>query len=155
MVDIARVFSPVVVLESGEARPKSSDRIRSASAKRISSAETRRTPPRVSSAVSTVEINHQVVSTRYATSVVTSEKDFENELKKELTTRKCEISRFFLDKFFWIVLALTGINLRGLINEKISKLDRALREVGASYDANQKKQSLISQKLRENAIRNG
>ncbi|CAF0864620.1 unnamed protein product [Adineta ricciae] len=136
MVDIARVFSPVVVLESGEARPKSSDRIRSASAKRISSAGTRRTPPCVSSSVSTVEINNQVVS-RYATNVVTGEKDFENELKKELAT------------------PLTGINLRELINEKISKLDRALREVGASYDVNQKKQSLISQKLRENAIRNG
>ena len=97
MVDIARVFSPVVVLESGEARPKSSDRIRSASAKRISSTGTRRTPPRVSSAVSTVEINNQVVS-RYATNAVTSEKDFEKELKKELATRKCEISRLFFSR---------------------------------------------------------
>ncbi|UJR25363.1 hypothetical protein I4U23_006713 [Adineta vaga] len=136
MVDIARVFSPVVVLESSEARPKSSDRIRSASTKRrLSSAETRRTP-RVSSAVSTIEINNQIQG-RYFTNAITNENDFERELKEELKT------------------PLTGINLRGLINEKISKLDRALREVGATSDANQKKASLTSQKLRENAIRNG
>jgi len=87
MVDIARVFSPVVVFASGETRPQSSDRIRSASTKRISSASTRRTS-RVSSAVSTVESTDSGNQVRYLTSEINDEKDFEAELKEELTTRK-------------------------------------------------------------------
>ena len=86
MVDIARVFSPVVVLESSEARPKSSDRIRSASVKRVTSADARRIP-RVSSAVSTIEGNNHVPG-RYVTNDISDEKDLEAELKAELTTRK-------------------------------------------------------------------
>lgn len=91
MVDIARVFSPVVVFASGDARPQSSDRIRSASTKRISSASTRRTS-RVSSAVSTVESSDGSVHGRHGTHEVNDEKDLEAELKAELTTRK---SNFF------------------------------------------------------------
>lgn len=87
MVDIARVFSPVVVFASGEARPQSSDRIRSASNKRISSASTRRTS-RVSSAVSTVESTDSSGHARYSTNEVNNEKDLEGKLKQELTTRK-------------------------------------------------------------------
>jgi len=83
MVDIARVFSPVVVLEGGEARPKTSDRIRSASAKRLSSADAHRTP-RISSAVSTIE-SDSITHGRYATH---DEKDSEVELREALTTRK-------------------------------------------------------------------
>ena len=73
MVDIARVFSPVVVFPSSEARPQSSDRIRSASAKRVSSASTHRTSC-ISSAVSTVEsdgLHHG----RYAQNETNDEKD--------------------------------------------------------------------------------
>jgi hypothetical protein len=83
MVDIARVFSPVVVFASGEARPQSSDRIRSASTKRISSGRT----SRVSSAVSTIE-SIDGSHARHVTNEVTDEKDLETELKEELTTRK-------------------------------------------------------------------
>jgi hypothetical protein len=88
MVDIARIFSPVVVFASSEARPQSSDRIRSASAKRISSSSTRHTS-RVSSAVSTVEsIDSSGGHSRYLTTEISDEKDFEAELKEELSTRK-------------------------------------------------------------------
>jgi len=87
MVDITRVFSPVVVFASAEARPQSSDRIRSASAKRISSPGTRHTS-RISSAVSTVESNDSAGHTRYLTNETNDEKDLETELKEELTTRK-------------------------------------------------------------------
>ena len=92
MVDIARVFSPVVVLESSEARPKSTDRIHSASAKRLASAEARRTPPRVSSAVSTIETNNRAPD-RYATGAITDDKRLEAELKEELKTRKLGVFR--------------------------------------------------------------
>jgi hypothetical protein len=91
MVDIARVFSPVVVFASSEARPQSSDRLRSASTKRISSASTHRTS-RVSSAVSTVESNDSGNHARYITNEINDEKDLETELKEELTTRKYRIS---------------------------------------------------------------
>lgn len=87
MVDIARVYSPVVVFDSSEARPQSSDRIRSASTKRISSASTRRTS-RVSSAVSTVESSESSSRVRYITNEINDERDLEAELKQELTTRK-------------------------------------------------------------------
>ena len=69
MADISRSFSPVVVFASGEARPNSSDRIRSASTRRTS---------RISSAVSYVTPEP----------TATNEKVFEKELKQELTTRK-------------------------------------------------------------------
>jgi hypothetical protein len=87
MVDIARVFSPVVVFASSEARPQSSDRIRSTSAKRISSAGTRHTS-RVSSAVSTVESIDSGGHNRYGTNEINDEKDLEAALREELTTRK-------------------------------------------------------------------
>lgn len=87
MVDIARAFSPVVVLDSDEPRPKSTDRIRSASGKRLVSAEARRTPPRVSSAVSTVETS-QHAPERYHSRSLTDETNVEAELRKELKTRK-------------------------------------------------------------------
>lgn len=86
MADIARAFSPVVVFPSSEARPHSSDRIRSASAKRVLSAGTHHTP-RVSSAVSTVESDGGSF-VRVATNEINDDKDFETELKEELTTRK-------------------------------------------------------------------
>jgi hypothetical protein len=86
MVDIARVFSPVVVFASGEARPQSSDRIRSASTKRISSPSTRRTS-RVSSAVSTIETDSSS-HIRYGINEINDERDLETELKEELKTRK-------------------------------------------------------------------
>ncbi|CAF2747926.1 unnamed protein product [Rotaria sp. Silwood2] len=135
MVDIARVYSPVVVFPSSEARPQSSDRIRSASAKRISSPSTHRTS-RVSSAVSTIEsdVNGHA---RYITNEINDDKDFETELKEELTT------------------PLTGINLLELINDKISKLDQALRSVEAPSDANKNQALITSEKLRANAIQNG
>lgn len=73
MADISRSFSPVVVFASGEARPNSSDRVRSASTRRTS---------RISSAVS------------YVTPEPTAtEKVFENELKQELSTRKYRLYR--------------------------------------------------------------
>jgi hypothetical protein len=80
MVDIARVFSPVVVLEGGEARPKTSDHIRNPSAKRLSSADAHRTP-NISSAVLTIE-SDSITHGRY------DEKDSEAELREALTTRK-------------------------------------------------------------------
>ena len=86
MVDIARVFSPVVVFPSSEVRPQSSDRIRSASAKRVPSAGTHHASS-VASAVSTVERDGSHHG-RYATNETNDEKDFETELKEELTTRK-------------------------------------------------------------------
>lgn len=86
MVDIARNFSPVVVFPSSEARPQSSDRIRSASAKRVSSGSTHRTS-RVSSAVSTIE-GDDTGHGRYSSRDKNDEKEFERELKEELTTRK-------------------------------------------------------------------
>jgi hypothetical protein len=89
MVDIARVFSPVVVFASSEARPQSSDRIRSASAKRISSPSTHRTS-RVSSAVSTIESDTGSHG-RYVTNEINDEKDLETELKEELTTRNNDL----------------------------------------------------------------
>ena len=86
MADIARVFSPVVVFTSSEARPQSSDHIRSASTKRISSGSTRHTS-RVSSAVSTIESDNGSHA-RYAVNEINDEKGLEAELKDELTTRK-------------------------------------------------------------------
>ena len=94
MVDIARVFSPVVVFASGEARPQSSDRIRSASTKRISSASTRRNS-RVSSAVSTVESTDSSAHGRHGINDGHDEKDLEAELKAELTTRKLHFLGFY------------------------------------------------------------
>ncbi|CAF2036866.1 unnamed protein product [Rotaria magnacalcarata] len=135
MVDIARVFSPVVVFPSSEVRPQSSDRIRSASTKRLSSASTHRTSC-ISSAVSTVEsdgLHHG----RYAQNETNDEKDFEAELRDELTT------------------PLTGINLLELINDKISKLDQALRSVEAPSDTHKNQALVTSEKLRTNAIQNG
>ncbi|CAF0729979.1 unnamed protein product [Rotaria sp. Silwood1] len=135
MVDIARVYSPVVVFSSSEARPQSSDRIRSASAKRLSSPSTHRTS-RVSSAVSTIESDGSSPA-RFTTNDINDEKDLETELKEELTT------------------PLTGINLLELINDKISKLDRALRSVEAPSDASKNQALITSEKLRANAIQNG
>ncbi|CAF0806928.1 unnamed protein product [Adineta steineri] len=135
MVDIARVFSPVVVLDSSEARPKSTDRIRSASDKRISSADTHRIS-RISSAVSTIE-NNNGAHGRYGTNEESELQELEDKIKQELIT------------------PVTGINLCGLINDKISNLDRALKEVGASSDYGKKKTSPIAEKLRTEAIRNG
>lgn len=89
MADIARAFSPVVVFASGDARPQSSDRIRSASTKRISSASTRRTS-RVSSAVSTIE-NDGDTHSRY---LQHNSKVLETDLKQELTTRKQSLYGF-------------------------------------------------------------
>ncbi|CAF0810244.1 unnamed protein product [Rotaria sp. Silwood1] len=135
MVDIARVYSPVVVFSSSEARPQSSDRIRSASAKRLSSPSTHRTS-RVSSAVSTIESDGSSPA-RFTTNDINDEKDLETELKEELTT------------------PLTGINLLELINDKISKLDQALRSVEAPSDASKNQALITSEKLRANAIQNG
>ncbi|CAF0971123.1 unnamed protein product [Rotaria sordida] len=135
MVDIARVYSPVVVFPSSEARPQSSDRIRSASAKRLSSPSTHRTS-RISSAVSTIESDGSSRS-RYYTNDINDEKDLKTELQAELTT------------------PLTGINLLELINNKIAKLDRALRSVEAPSDASKNQALITSEKLRANAIQNG
>ena len=85
MADIARVFSPVVVFPSGEARPQSSGRIRSASTRRISSGSTR-PPSRVSSAVSTIEDESNTRS-RFMNSDVKDEKVLQAEIQQELTTR--------------------------------------------------------------------
>jgi len=52
-------------------------------------------------------------------------------------------------------LALTGINLLELINDKISKLDRALRTVEAPSDANKNQALITSEKLRADAVQNG
>jgi hypothetical protein len=87
MVDITRVFSPVVVFASAEARPQSSDRIRSASTKHISSPSTHRTS-RVSSAVSTVESSDSSSHVRHTTNDINNEKDLEEKLREELKTRK-------------------------------------------------------------------
>ena len=54
-----------------------------------------------------------------------------------------------------IFLALTGINLFELINDKISKLDQALRSVEAPSDAHKNQALITSEKLRANAIQNG
>jgi hypothetical protein len=86
MADISRVFSPVVVFTSDEARPRSTDRIRSASGKRIVSGNTRRTS-RVSSAVSTIENNTNSHS-RYVTPDRKDDDVLEINLQQELNTRK-------------------------------------------------------------------
>jgi hypothetical protein len=52
-------------------------------------------------------------------------------------------------------LALTGIDLLELINDKISKLDRALRSVEAPSDVDKNQALVTAAKLRANAIQNG
>jgi hypothetical protein len=54
-----------------------------------------------------------------------------------------------------ISLAVTGIDLLELINDKISKLDRALRSVEAPSDASKNQALVTSEKLRATAIQNG
>jgi hypothetical protein len=54
-----------------------------------------------------------------------------------------------------ISLALTGIDLLELINDKISKLDRALRSIESPSDANKNQALITSEKLRADAIQNG
>jgi len=54
-----------------------------------------------------------------------------------------------------ISLALTGIDLLELINDKISKLDRALRSIESPSDANKNQALITSEKLRVDAIQNG
>jgi len=58
-------------------------------------------------------------------------------------------------KAFWYYLALTGINLLELINDKISKLDRALRSVEVPSDVNKNQAVITSEKLRADAVQNG
>jgi hypothetical protein len=53
------------------------------------------------------------------------------------------------------VVALTGIDLLGVINEKISKLDRALRSVETSSNATKNQALETSERLRATAIENG
>ncbi|CAF4388943.1 unnamed protein product, partial [Adineta steineri] len=91
---------------------------------------------RVSSAVSTIE-NNNGAHGRYGTNEESELQELEDKIKQELIT------------------PVTGINLCGLINDKISNLDRALKEVGASSDYGKKKTSPIAEKLRTEAIRNG
>ena len=135
MADISRGFSPVVVFNSGEARPNSSDRVRSASTRRTS---------RISSAVSYVSPEP----------AANNEKIFEKELKQELSTRRSSppLSFCFIYSFH---LALSGIDLLELINEKISKLDHALRSVEAPSDLNKNQALITSEKLRADAVQNG
>ena len=52
-------------------------------------------------------------------------------------------------------IALTGINLLELINDKVAKLDRALRSVEAPSDASKNQALITSEKLRADAIQNG
>lgn len=55
----------------------------------------------------------------------------------------------------YVYLALTGIDLLELINDKISKLDQALRSVDAPSDFNKNQALVTAEKLRTAAIQNG
>lgn len=55
----------------------------------------------------------------------------------------------------FLLLALSGIDLLDLINDKISKLDRALRSMEAPSDANKNQALITSEKLRAEAVQNG
>lgn len=85
MADISRVFSPVVVLPTGDIRPLSSGRIRSASSKRLPSGNPVESS-RVSSAVSTIQ-NERNVHSQYLNDDIQDSSIIDTEIKQELSTR--------------------------------------------------------------------
>jgi hypothetical protein len=59
------------------------------------------------------------------------------------------------EKNFLFSLALTGIDILEIINDKISKLDRALRSIEGQSNASKNQALVTSEKLRADAVQNG
>jgi hypothetical protein len=75
-------------------------------------------------------------------------------LKKNLRLVNSDLCQY-IEGIYGFFLALTGIDILELINDKISKLDRALRSVDTPSDASKNQALVTSERLRADAIQNG